>query len=790
MLRRSPGFTLIAVLTLGLGIGANTGIFSVLDAVLLKPLPFAHADRLIWGWGNFPLSDKAAISSPDFLEYRDRNRSFDELAASQVVDGMSNLAGGIQPEQVTTALVSANFFDVLNIRPLFGRGFTRADEKVAYPQAVILGHAFWQQRFGGDRSIVGKRLALGGDTVTVAGVLSSDIPLLSAAQVWIPMPLLNPGMTNRRGHFLRLIGRLRPGVTIQKAQADMDSVARDLSQRYPLTNADWNVRLEPLRDVKVGPVRSTLWILLGAVGVVLLIACSNVANLLLARGAVRQREVAIRIALGAKRGRLIRQFLTESLLLALAGGLLAVLLSSWGVDALRTFGPADLPRLNEVQLDGAVLAFAALISVLTGVAFGLAPALRSTRGDLQPALKDGTRGSSAGARSQRLGGLLIVSEVALSLVLLVSAGLLIKSFWRLVHVNPGFRMDHLVTTQVQLPAKTYGDQKHRIFFFEELAERVAALPGVESARMISELPLTNQPNDQMFQVQGRGYLPNQKDDANYRRVAGGYFRAMSIPLMRGRAFSTQDTANARHVVVVNEPFVRHYFPQGDPLGQRLVIGDGADAEVLEVVGVVGGVRHDSLQSPPRPEMYVPFSQDPSSSMNIVVRTAGDPAYLASALRGVVTALDADEATSAIRAMDDLIATSLAQPRFSALLLGLFAMIALLLAAVGLYGVISYAASQRTREIGVRMALGAEPRDILRLVVGQGLRMTALGLAIGLAGAFAVTRFLSGLLFDVTPLDAASFAGLPLLLAAIAMAACWIPARRAARVDPLISLRDE
>jgi putative ABC transport system permease protein len=786
-LRKDAGFTLVAVVTLALGIGANTTIFSVLNAVVLKPLPFDQPERLMWGWGKSRLGDQAGIAAPDFVEYRDRNRTFDQLSVIPIVDSPSNLVGDARVEQVTTAMVSANFFNTLGIRPMLGRSFTAADEKVTLPQVVILGHSYWQQRFGGDARIVGTTLALDGESVTVAGVLASDIPIMSSAQVWIPTPMLAPGMTGH-SHFLRLVGRLKPGVTQQQAQADLDSIAHELGEKYPATNTDWSVRLEPLADVKVGPVRSGLWILLGAVGLVLLIACSNVANLLLARGVSRQTEIAIRTALGAKRGRIIRQLLTESFLLAGAGGLAAILLASWAVDAVRRFGPAQFPRMNEVHLDARVLAFAAFVWLLTSVMFGLAPALQLTfSDDLQGSLKDGTRGS--GTRNQWLGSLLVVSEVTLSLVLMVSAGLLVKSFWRLVHVNPGFHTDHLVTTQLQLPQKTYADPKRRVDFLQHLLEGAAALPGVESAAAVSELPLSDQPNDRLFRVQGREYLPNQTDDANYRKVEGDYLRTMGIPLLRGRSFGAQDSATSPRVVLVNEPFVKHFFPHGDAIGKRLLYGRDASV-LLEIVGVVGGVRHDELQTAPRPEVYVPNVQEPALFMNVVVRTAGDPARAASALRAAVAEADADIPISAVRTMNDLLSSSLAQPRFSMLLLALFALIALVLAAVGLYGVISYTVSQRTREIGIRMALGADPRDILRLVVGHGLRMTALGIVIGLAAALGVTRLLGSLLFEVGPFDAGSFAGLPLFLAFIALVASWIPARRAARVDPLVSLRNE
>jgi putative ABC transport system permease protein len=534
----------------------------------------------------------------------------------------------------------------------------------------------------------------------------------------------------------------------------------------------------------LGPAKPALLVLLGAVAMVLLIACANVANLLLARGAARERELAVRTALGARRGRLIRQLLTESLLLASVGGALGILLAVWIVDALKMLGPANLPRLHEVHIDGAVLAFTACISILTGLVFGLAPALRFSKNDLQPSLKDGSRGSAGGNR--KLGGLLVISEMALSLVLLVSAGLLVKSFWRLVHVQPGFRTDHIATAQIEFPTKTYEQASRRVEFLRQLFDRVDAMPGVDSSGAVSELPLSGRQNDEFFRVDGRAYAPGQSDDANFRRVSGDYFRAMGIPLRQGRWLGAQDTAGSAAVVVVNEPFVRRYFRGENPIGKHITI----DKSRKEIVGVVGGVRHYSLQNSPRPEMYVPFAQSPAVWIEVVVRSAGAPTQLANGLRAAVAAIDPDETISTVHSMDELVSTSLAQPRFSSLLLTLFAGIALMLAAVGLYGVISYAVSQRTREIGIRMALGARPADILRLMGTEGLRMTALGLTLGIGGAFLATRWLSALLFEVTPHDAASFLALPMALGMVAAVACWIPARRAARVDPLVCLREE
>ncbi|HWZ33467.1 MAG TPA: ABC transporter permease [Bryobacteraceae bacterium] len=777
MLKRNLGFTLVAVLTLGLGIGANTAIFSVLDAVLLKPLPFEHPNRLVWVWGSFPRSNEAAISPSDFAEYREHNHFFDQLGALSVEEGASNLAAGNQVEHVKTMLVSWNLLDAIGVRPQIGRGFARADENATLPQVVILGHTIWQQRFGGDHEIIGKSLKLDGERVTVIGVLGTDIPLITTAQIFVPAPMLNPGMKVANARFLRLIGRMKNGATSNQAQADLGSIARQLAEGEPATHTDWTVRLESLADVKVGSVRSALWILLGAVGLVLLIACSNVANLLLARGAARQREVAIRAALGAGRMRIVRQLLTESVMLAMLGGVVAISLASWAVEGLKRFGPPDLPRLAEVHLDGTVLAFAALISILTGLVFGAAPALRSTRSYLQDGLREGSRGSS---RVNAVGGALVVSEMALSLVLLIGAGLMLKSFWLLVHVNPGFQTAHVVTTQIQLPA----DGQHFVY---QLIERTSALGGVEAAGAITELPLSGQMNDRSFRVEGRSYPPHQDDDANYRRVAGNYFRAMNIPLLQGRDFATFDTAKSKPVVMVNEPFARRYYPGQGALGQHLVIGGAA----REITGIVGGVRHFSLQGQPPPEMYVPFAQAPTQQfLNLVVRASGDPVQLVSAIREQVTAIDPTEAAGEFHTMDEVRAASVAQPRFSTFLLGLFAIIALMLSAIGLYGVISYAVSQRTREIGIRMALGAKPQDILRLTLGQGIRMTALGLAIGLCAAFFVTRLLQSLLFGVTPHDTSSFVGVPVALTSVALLASWLPARRAARVDPLVSLREE
>ncbi len=803
-LRRSPGFTATAILTLALGIGVNTAIFSVLNAVLLRPLPFAQPDRLVWGWGKTTGADVAGISPVGFRDYRAGNRTFEQFAAMEIFVSNTPLTGGEKPEQVKTGMVSANFFDALGLAPLAGRAFIEADERQSLPQIAILGQGFWRQHFGASGSVIGKTVTLDGRTTTVVGVLP-DVPLLLDAQVWVPTPMLNPGMSIRRSHFMRVVAQLKPGVTIQQAQTDLDAIALRLGEQYPESDKGWSVRLQPLGDVLVGSVKNALLILWCAAGLVLLTACANVANLLLVRASGRQKEVAIRGALGASRGMLIRGFLTESLLLALAGGAAAVVFALWGVDAVRMWGPADLPRLSEIRVDGEVLGFALLVSAATGLLFGLAPALHLSREDLQTPLKAGTQsGSRNGSRGMShkqgrgLGGALVVAELAISLMLLLSAGLALKSLWKLVHVDPGFQATRTVTTAIGFaqtsPAETNAKQpQRRIAFLQQLFERIAAMPGIESWGAVSELPLMGQENDGVFQVEGKIYPegpgPGSMDVAIDHRVAGDYFETMGIPLLKGRFLSARDAAGAAPVVVISEPFARRYFPGKDPIGKHLLSAEEDGRVSREIVGVVGGVHFNSLGEQSYAEMYFPYSQHLYGTMNIVVRTKNGTADIGSAIRAAVAGVDPDQPISAIRTMEDVVSGSAAQPRFYSLLLGMFAVVAMVLSAVGLYGVVSYAVSRHTREIGIRVALGATSGDIAGLVAGQGLRLIALGLAAGLAGAWFASRLLAGYLFQVTPHDAGTFLILPLALAAVALAACWIPVRRAMRVDPSVSLRE-
>jgi putative ABC transport system permease protein len=789
-LGKNPGFTVVAVLTLAIGIGANTAIYSVIEAVLLRPLPFGTPDRLVWLNGRFPQSEEAGVSPPDFRDYRTSNRTFDRLAAMGYAPGPANLSGD-KPEQVLTTIASANFFDCLGVRPLLGRDFLPSDEQVNLPQVAILGYGLWKRNFGGDRSIVGRTIRLEGVSLTVVGVLPSDLPLLTEAQLWLPTPLLDPGLNLRLGHSLKAMGRLKPGVTLEQSQADLDAIALRLSQQYPDSNQGWSLRQRPLREVLVGPVRPALLLMWGAVGLLLLIACVNVANLLLARSISRQKEFALRAALGASRRRMVRQALTEAVMLSLAGGALGVLAATWGVHALHAFGPTNVPRLGESEMNPAVLSFALGVSLLTGVLFGLVPALQVSGAGFSPGLRESSR-TSAPASHRRLSGALVIAEIAISLTLLVSAGLLLKSFWRLVHVAPGFQTDHVVTARLSLnqPAYgKYGDPEKRARFWQQFEEQVKALPGVEAVGATSELPLTGLHSDDPFHIPGRSYGPSEFDDAQFRQVTPGYLSAMRIPLVAGRWLDERDHAGSAGVVVVNQEFVARFFAGGDVLGKRLQLMVDPEA-TREIVGVVGNISHVALSEPAWPEMYVPYAQFAPPTMNIVVRAAADPMNLVAALRDRVSAVDKNETLSAARSMDDVLGASVSQPRFSSQLLGMFATLALVLAAIGLYGLMAYSITQRRNEIGIRMALGARREDILRLILRQGFRLALIGIGLGLAASLFLTRVLSSLLFTVGPTDPGTFMAVALLLAGVALAASFIPARRAAKVDPMVALRYE
>jgi putative ABC transport system permease protein len=787
-LAKSPGFTVVAILTLALGIGANTAIFSVVNAVLLRPLTFQNPSRLVWSWGNCPLCDHGAVSPVDFLEYRAQNQVFEHYGAMAVGDSLFNLTGNDKPIQIKGSMITAGFFDALGIQPRYGRVFNESDEKTTDPEVVILSHHLWQDRFGGDRSVIGKSISLDGKSRAVVGVLSTDIPVLNQADLWFPAPFLNQGMQTRRSHFLRPIGLLKPGVTISQAQSELDAIAARLAAQYPVTNSGWSVKLEPLQTVLVGNVRPAFMVLVGAVALVLLIACANIASLLFARNTARQREIAIRTALGAGRGRLLRQLLTESLVLALVGGLVGIFLANAGVELLKQLGPQSLPRLDEVSVNGAALAFTFVTAIFTAILFGFGPAFKASRHDLTQSLKEG--GASGDSRSKhRAHNALVVAEVALSVVVLIASGLLLNSLWRLMRVHLGFDPAHVLTTEVSLVSPRYDDEPKRESFFHALQDRLQSAPGVKSAGFISELPLSGEGNDTFFTITEHPPAnPNDNDDADFRNIDGDYFGAMRIPLLAGRAFDRQDSTESRNVVIINEPLAKKYFPNESPIGKHLKMFEGKpEFAVREIVGIVSGNKHFALQESLRPEMFKPGS---FTRMNIVVRSAGDPAILTTTVREALRAIDPDEATSTFRTMDDVVSSSASGDRFNTLLLGAFAAIALLLTAAGIFGVLSYLVTQRTREIGLRMALGAQPQEVLRVIVGHGLRLMLFGLCIGVAAALVVTRWMSSVLFDVKPTDLLTFAAVAVVLTVVAFLASYVPARRAMRVDPMVALRYE
>jgi len=788
-LLKRPAFTAIALIALALGIGANTAIFSLVNAVLVQPLPFAQPDRLVWMWGNIRQGgNRASVSPLDFLDYRRQNTTFEQFAATFSIPIPLNLTGNGEPERLTSAGVTGNYFDALGVKPALGRTFVIDNEKPGNDQVAVLSYALWQRRFGGDPNIVNKTVMLDGKSCLVLGVMQKDFNFPQGTELWVPMNFdQSPGMKQRKAHFLRPIGRLKPGVTIAQAQADTDAIARTLEKLYPDTNTGWNLRLVSLRDQLIGNTKPTLFILLGAVGFVLLIACANVANLLLVRAAARQKEIALRTALGASRMRIVRQMITESVLLALVGGAIGAFLANWGVELLVAVSGNNLPPTANVRIDATVLGFTLIVSLVTGVLFGLAPALRTMKLNLCGSLKEGGRSVGEGVQRNLTRSVLIVVESAVAVVLLVGAGLLIRSLVRLQNVSPGFDSHNVLTMRIDLPEDKYSNPEKTTGFFQQLETRIGGLPGVESVGLISELPLSGQPNDMPYTVEGRPLSgPEDGFDDDFRRVNTQYFRAMKIPLLRGRNFTEQEVSKEAKVVLISDLLAKHVFPNEEPIGHRLVMGMHGDA--FEIIGVVGDIRHHSLEIAPLPAMYMPTLE--GNWMNLVIRAESDPTNLAAAVRREVKAIDSDQPVAAVKTMDEWMSTSVAGPRYRTSVLGLFALVALILASTGIYGVMSYSVTQRTHEIGVRMALGARRLDVLKLVVRQGMSLVGVGVFIGLIAAFALTRVMSSLLFEVTPKDPLTFTVVAVFLALIALFACYIPARRATKVDPLVALRYE
>ncbi len=794
MQRKNPAFTIVAIIALALGIGANTAIFSVVNTVLLRPLPYKDPERLVMVWEDaskfgYP-NDTPAVAN--YVDWRDQNTVFEGMAA--IADESFNLTGAGDPERLEGRLVSAKLFPLLGVEAQIGRTFTNEEDQPGANRVVVLSYGLWQRRFGGDNGIVGKPLNLNGNTYTVVGVMPARFQFpTSDDALWAPIAFTNDDLRNRDRHYLQVLARLKPGTTLEQAQTEMHTIASRLAQQYPQSNTDLGAAVTSLHEHMVGDIKPALLILLGAVGLVLLIACANVANLLLARAAVRQKEIAVRVALGARRWRLIRQFLTESVLLSLVGGLVGLALAYGGLVLLRSFIPENISQAREIAIDPKVLGFTFLVSMITGLIFGLAPAVQAARFNQTETLKEGGRDSATGSSGKRIRGLLVMSEVAVSLVLLIGAGLLINSFLRLRNVDPGFRADNLLTMRVVLPQPKYQEFERSSEFYTALVQRVESLPGVKSAAVTTNLPLYRQGNSIGISIEGQPPPPpGQENIVVTRIISPHYFETMSIPLLSGRAFTDQDTRATPRVAVISETMARRYWPGQDPIGKR--IGTGRiqrPQDWTQVVGVVKDVRQFELTADAKPQMYLPHRQRgffPSD--DLVVKTDVDPASIASTVRNAVWEIDKDQPVSNIRTMEEILLDSIARQRFTMLLLAIFAGVALTLAAVGIYGVMSYSVAQRTHEIGIRMALGAQTGAVLKLAVGYGLKLVIAGVVIGLIAAFALTRVMATLLYGVTATDPATFTLISLLLVCVAAVASYIPARRATKVDPIIALRYE
>jgi putative ABC transport system permease protein len=799
---KRPGFSLIAVLTLALGIGANTAIFSVVNATLLRPLPFKDPERVVMVWGFLPklaqTADKLPTSAPNFEDLKAESKTFERLAAFR--SWSWQLTGSGEPELLRGARVTADFFDAVGAGPILGRTFTAEEDMPNRAPVAIISHALWQRHFGGDANVLGRTITLTGQNAIVIGVMPEEfrfpgganmIPGLQFAlqnDIWMPLAITDEERGRIGNLNLAMIGRLKPGVSVTQGETELRAIQQDL----PLATVGYVLNVVPLHQQMIGAIRKPLLVLLATVAFVLLIACANIANLLLARATSRQKEIAIRAALGAARRRIIGQLLTESLLLSLAGGAIGLLLAVWGNSLLVSVIPREVPRINEVNVDARILLFTLAISIATGLIFGLVPALQASRVDLNKSLKDGVRGLSSGAGQNRLRSLLVVSEVAMALVLLIGAALLMKSFVRLLDVKPGFNSANVLTLDVQLPdlpPSRYERKEEQTAFFQQLVTRLEAVPGVEHAGGVLSLPLSGAVESTDVFVEGQESAKDgERPQSDYTMVTPNYFATLQIPLLQGRQFTAQDEGDAPLTVIVNDTLAEQLWPGQSAIGRRIRIG--FEKKQREVVGVVGSIKQTTLDAQPRPAMYLPHLQAPTPGLTLLVRTRGEPLAMAAAVRQEVRAIDKDVPVTQVQTMEKVLGASVAQPRFSMLLVGLFAALALVLSAVGIYGVMAYAVSRRAHEIGVRMALGAGAGQVLKLVLKDGMTLAFAGIVVGLLGAFALTRLMASLLFGIGAKDPVTFVSVAAFLAFVAFIACYIPARRATKVDPLIALRNE
>ena len=787
---KAPSFTIVAIITLALGIGACTAIFSVVNTVLLRPLDYPDPDRLvILRETQLPKFPEFSVSPPNYLDWEKQTKSYEYIAA--YTGASLNLTGEGEPQRLVGVKATAHYFDVMGVKPAMGRLLLPEEDAVGKNHVVVLSHGFWQRVFGGAPDVVGRSIQLNGEPYQVVGVAPYGFGIASKVDVWTPMAFTPDERANdaRGGHYINVMGRLKPGVTFASAKAELDVIAAQLAAQYPDPQKGWGIFMAPLQDYLVRDVRPVLYTLLGAVGCVLLIACANLANLLLARATARHREISIRAALGAGRGRLVRQLLTESVVLAVCGGVAGVVLANWGLDSLVALAPSNLPRSGEIRLDSGVLLFSLALSVVTGLVFGIAPAWLAARADVNEALKQGTRGSTEGGARGRLRSALVVLEVTFALVLLGGAGLLARSFMQLAHVDPGFIPENATLLRLSLPQKKYEKPEQRTAFADTLLERVKNLPGVQAAGLTHSMPLVG---DYVlgFNIEGRPAMdPSDLPSLNYYSVTPDYFRAMGIRLVRGRVFTPQDDAKAPRVCIINETLARQFFPNEDPIGKRMNITNGPDTW-REIVGIVGDIKQYGVDQVSTSQGYEPFAQVPFSSLNVVIRTKGSSAPLLGSLRPTVYAVDKDQPIGAIRPLEEIVADTISRQRFAMTLLTVFSAVALIIAAVGIYGVMAYNVVQRTGEFGIRMALGAQQRDVLRLVLTQGGKLIGLGLVVGLLATLAASRAMGSLLFNTSAYDPLTLATITIVLGAVALVACFFPANRATKVNPIEALRTE